>query len=985
MKKTLTLLFALQFVAICSLQAVPAYPLPIQITQPDGTLLTIQLHGDEHFSYTTTKDGYLLKQNAVGAYEYAQFVENKIVSIGVLARDIRTKQEIKAISTLNKKMPVSEETIRTLRSKSPYKTPERQNLTPNPLRGSKKGIVILVNFTDKSFVHTKTEFNNLLNQTGYSANGATGSAREYFEAATMNEFSPQFDIVGPYTLPNNMAHYGTDNENYHDVSVYEMIRDACNLANNDVDFSLYDTDDNGIIDNVFVYYAGYNQAEGGDATTVWPHRSVVVGNYYYDGKKLWDYACTSELRGNGGNTMCGIGTFCHEFSHVLGLPDLYDTENSNRYTLGYWDLMCSGSYNNDGMTPPTYSALERFFLGYYQTGDVKVLDTDSIYLLDPITTSNKFYIISPNNDVHNLNGANPNPSEYFIIENRQKVGWDGGADFRTDYVSGTGWLYLGTGLLITKVNFNSNDWQNNNVNDYPNVGVDIIEAYNSQNPSPFTSKSDTYPGTGNVTYFSPMLSNGTRYNGDLLNIEDIGGTISFCFRECSDMPTINLLPQFTDFKTVQGTPSETCIVGVNGSKLSDPIRLAFTNSQNFEMKLPESASWSRYLVIDPNPVDSVIATSIEVRYNPASPSYRNVHTASLQAKSTGTSGTPVKIIQLTGKSSRAVRVVPPVLESITDTTGTSFKANWRSVTDATGYYVSVYTVDENNKTTEKETFNEFAKLANSGWNQTFYTTTTLSVPSTPCAAAFKTVQDTLYSPYYPEKVSSIKFWVRSEDSGQHGLLYVEALDISGVWDTVAKINVDISLTAQIKNLPLNSGKDFRRFRFSCSGISSKGFAFDDFEAAYDAKMAVKRQYVEGYNNTSVVLNGLLPLTEYICKVQATDRNVAGSDINEWYENVTDFSLPLTATTFKQKNPNDRILSVSITENSSVIVMIDTEDIENNDLFVFDIQGKLVQKISNGNVLNVNGNVTISGLPSGNSYIISLGAKRKAKFAKVFIK
>ncbi|MDR3327520.1 MAG: M6 family metalloprotease domain-containing protein [Prevotellaceae bacterium] len=975
MKKILTLFVVLQTVAICGVKAVPAYPFPVDITQPDGSVLTIRVHGDEHFAYVTTEDGYLLKQNANGVYEYATFVNNSIVSIGVFAKNRRTKKEIKEISGLNKVIPA--EQVNSFRSNSPLKAPVRQNLAPNPLYGSHKGLVILVNFTDKAFIKTKANFENLLGQTGYNQNGDTGCAREYFEASTMGAFSPRFDVVGPVTLPHNMAFYGAEQGSSSDVNPRQMIIDACNLVASTVNFADYDTDNDGYVDNVFVYYAGHNQAEGADPNTIWPHRGSISGGYYYNGKQLRDYACTSELKGPSGSSMCGIGTFCHEFSHVLGLPDLYDTA-SNAYTIGYWDLMCSGPYNNEGRTPPTYSALERFFLGY-SADNITVLKTDSMYTLDPITTSNAAYIISPNNDVHNLNGTNPNPSEYFIIENRQAVGWDGAADLKVVYSDR--WYYLGTGLLITKVNFKSSDWVYNTVNTNPNsLGVDIIEADGTA--TVFSMTGDTYPGSTNKTYFAPVLNSGTHYNGDLLNIENVGeGVIAFCYRECSNIPTINLIPQYTNFKTVQGTPSETCIVGVNGTKLSDSITLAFrTGSSYFEMKMPEGTTWLKSIKLGPD-TDSIIATSIAIRYNPPVPSYRDSHTGVLRAKTVDASGIPQKELSFAGTSTRAVKVVPPVMEEPTKFASNSFQANWKPVNDATGYYVSAYTANgTEDKTTEKEQFSKFDELASPGWKQNFYTVTSVSVPSAPSAVQFKTVQDTLYSPYYPEAISSIKFWVRCEDMNQHGFFYVEGMDVNGVWDTITTVNVDVALTAQTKTYSNLDNKNYRRLRFSCAAISSRGVAFDDFETTYNAKMAVIRQYVEKADSATV--SGLAPLTEYICKVQATDRHVAGS-LNEWYENVTDFSSLVTAITLEKRSDDPRELAVSLADDGSLAVTVDPED-RDKDLYVFDIMGKLLRHIPHSEYADTTSKVIIKGLPSG-TYVISLGAKRKGKFAKVMIK
>ena len=135
-----------------------------------------------------------------------------------------------------------------------------------------------------------------------------------------------------------------------------MVTEAVQLAyNNGVDFRPYDNNNDGYIDNISIVVAGYNEAEGGEERTIWPHYSVISNSSPYNNKYLSGYLMISEYRSSGGKIQAGIGTYCHEFGHALGLPDLYDTEISKNYTVGYWDVMCSGCYNNDGSTPPTYT------------------------------------------------------------------------------------------------------------------------------------------------------------------------------------------------------------------------------------------------------------------------------------------------------------------------------------------------------------------------------------------------------------------------------------------------------------------------------------------------------------------------------------------------------------------------------------------------------------------------------------------------------
>lgn len=363
-----------------------------------------------------------------------------------------------------------------------------------PKQGEVRSIVILVNFTDMAFrvPNPNESFTRLLNEEGYSDNSATGSARDYFIASSMGIFKPQFDVYGPYNLEHDYAYYGANNRG-HDNDPRSMIIEACRMADADgVDFTQYDLNNDGRIDNVFVYYAGYNEAEGAHESTIWPHRSIITTNNTFDGKRLYDYACTSELKGTTGVRMCGIGTFCHEFSHVLGLSDFYNTESSTTYTVGSWEVMCSGNYNNDGRTPPTYTALDRFMVDWSTPQQISELGE---YRLSPIATTGNIYLLAAGE--HNLVVNNPNFLEYWLIENRQRVGWDAPEG-----------ALPGTGLLISHITFDAVRWSGSFINNQLPLGYDICEAYN-KNPTR-SSASDTYPGSMHVTTFVPTFNNGDK-------------------------------------------------------------------------------------------------------------------------------------------------------------------------------------------------------------------------------------------------------------------------------------------------------------------------------------------------------------------------------------------------------------------------------------------------------------------------------------------
>lgn len=686
------IIFAILTFTCLNASAVPASPYPVTIKQPDGTSLTVYLKGDEFHHYQTTEDGILILKNRSGVYNYARIdATGKISDTSIKAKNPKERSDSDKTfvsnlesTTLLKKVNSQMRTKRSAASKNVVRS------SVYPKTGSPKSLVILVNFADKSFVTStpKTAFTNLLNEPGYSTNGGTGSTRDYFRDNSMGTFSPDFVVVGPYTLPNNLDYYGKNDSDGQDQHAIQMVVDACKLANdNGVDFTQFDTDYDNMVDNVFVYYSGYNEAENGPDNTVWPHRWGIYpneiygsGNYSgsaasvtFDGKRVEDYACTSELKGKANANMCGIGTFTHEFGHVLGLADLYATDGGAHHTLSSWDIMDYGPYLNSGRTPPSYSAFERFSLGYLKPVEIKTPQNLSI---DPLNTSNQAYLISSASTPFNL--VPTNSTEYFLLENRQKTGWD---------------KYLPShGMLVTRVKYDQNKWDYNEVNNTASaMGVDIMEADGLANSN--TLSGDPFPGNGLINKYTPQLITGVlMHNKPLTDIKETDGVITLKFMGGGSIPVMKTRGITSEFSTVQGTPTGSQILSIEGKNLGTSINIAFTLGTHFEIKkeTDPDAAWGKSIML--SPVDSIISpTNILIRYNPTEPSYLSVHYDNLQF----TTPFAEKLsVPLSGKSTRPVYVVPPVAASATNVTYKSFVASWNSVNDATGYYLTVYNVSD---------------------------------------------------------------------------------------------------------------------------------------------------------------------------------------------------------------------------------------------------------------------------------------------------
>lgn len=531
-----TILFsAMIFTDYCF--AVPARRTPVAVPLPDGTTLTVQLWGDEFAHYYTSADHYLLLKAPDGYFYYAEDCsENGLRCSAFKAKDInlRTSAETTFLASVNKEqlLNLQAQNARTMRQNAPRRTIQKATY---PTTGVQKGLVILVEFADESFYieNPYEAFYDMLNKEGYSDYNGTGSARDYFIASSNGQFLPDFDVYGPVKLDKPMSYYGGNSGSY-DRAPEEMIIEACQKLDDEIDFTEYDRNHDGQIDNVYVFYAGYGEATTGYEDTVWPHSWDIYDGagieVMLDGVMLNHYACSNEI--DLGEIMMGIGTFCHEFSHVLGLPDFYYPLNSNCFTLGPWAIMDYGNYNNDGRTPPYYTIYERYSLGWITPKELG--DPEDITLRN--ISENVGYIIQTENE-----------DEYFLFENRQQEGWD-------KYIPGHG-------MLIWHIDYDERLWELNKMNMEPaHQRVDIIEADNKLTNK--TRDGDPFPGTSNNTSFTDdtkpgMISWGrVRQEKPITDIREENGIIYFKVNGGSGTAIVNTLPD-TDIT-----------VNVEGSKLT---------------------------------------------------------------------------------------------------------------------------------------------------------------------------------------------------------------------------------------------------------------------------------------------------------------------------------------------------------------------------------------------------------------------------------
>jgi len=482
-----------------SVMAVPAYRGWRTVEQPDGTEIKIRQVGDEFYHYTLNEAGERIKQNAEGFYE--------VVGEEPTATEFHARRA-KSVARRQRK------TVGT--------TP---NLAP-------KGIVILANFkgTTMDVAHTREVFDELCNATNCTVNNGYGSAAQYFADQSNGGYRPQFDVFGPVTLSKAVSYYGKDKpgeDEGDDQHATDAVVEACILANEQystLNFADYDSDNDGYVDFVYVIYAGKGQADGGSEETIWPHNWEVESAIYYgyctysasdceiDGKKLNNYAMSAELSGS---SLSGIGTLCHEFGHVIGLPDLYDTNYGTNYknylTPNEWNIMDGGSYNGDGHCPPNYDPWEKYFFGWTTPENLGTEGKD-ITLKANGTADYKTYQI---NSANTLQKATKEGLNYYV-ENRQKSGWD-------KYVPAAG-------MVVWKVNFSSSAWENNSPNNTANnprytllipSGTKIGKNYGDKNVYPYSTIDSCKPFNSNKMTAIKRSGNDItfKYNGGNMKTE----------------------------------------------------------------------------------------------------------------------------------------------------------------------------------------------------------------------------------------------------------------------------------------------------------------------------------------------------------------------------------------------------------------------------------------------------------------------------------
>ena len=581
MKKTVLILITL----LCHLasHASKGWPYPITVSQPDGTQLTVRINGDADFNWVSTLDGVVLKQEGNGYFVAKIDTNGMLSSSGTLAHDadkrssaeqsLCKKQDVKAFLTVNTR-PERLATTRGFGGKG--------STSFFPHTGSPRAIVLLVQFANRPFkVQPRKAFNQYLNSMadkhqdfGNAENRNTGSVKRYFSDMSGGKFKPQFDLYGPITMPKNAAYYGEGSSSMERYR--ELVSEACTMMDDSLDFSKYDADKDGNVDLVYIIYAGYGESVSSIDSTLWPKAFVCGTDIKKDGKYVRLAGISNELNGHpdvhysstSGLLINGVGLFCHEFSHCMGLPDFYPTVSPQWTTangkqdfdaydnqgMEEWDVMDNGIYLYNGYSPTAYTAWEREKMGWLT---IETLTREGKVELKSIDQGGKAYRIK--------NDKNTSGNEYYIVENIQAKGWN--------------YKLPASGMMVSHVEyvpwafsvFHGGDNSVNNIKKHPRMTIVPADGYlpssyrkvsdNSNLTAPYMKKKqydeqlagDLYPGKNNINRLTDAQNmvnyapwTGGMLNKPIYNIALKNGIVTFDFLKDQTSTGIELPESATD-------------------------------------------------------------------------------------------------------------------------------------------------------------------------------------------------------------------------------------------------------------------------------------------------------------------------------------------------------------------------------------------------------------------------------------------------------
>lgn len=528
MKKIKFLFFAVAFAVAQLCCAVIAYPGWIDFKQPDGTIVKIRLHGSEFVKWAESEDGYTLLYDSHGNLVFADIDSNgdlKPTDMLAVNVDERTVNVRMRLQTIDKKLAFSSRQVNMLNQavEARRRTIASLSDSKKPVVGTRKMLLILVDFQDYKFQKTKQDFEMLMNQLDYTSGGRYGSVRDFYRENSFGKLDLTTDVAGVYHLANVRAYYGGNNGLGQDLRPHEMALEAVTMADADVNYADYDNDGDGTVDGVHIIYAGPGEEAGGGSDCIWAHSWSISARL--DGKMINKYSCSPEIRGSRGSNITHIGVICHELGHVLGCMDFYDTnyKTGGQYEgTGNWDLMASGNWNGDGACPAHFNPYVKIY--DFGWAEPKMFNEATYVTLYPKSEEGFVRINTQTED------------EYFLVEYRSKNGFDS--------------CIPGNGLMIYRASEGLSRYYSNSINAkhrqqfYPlcansefSIPNEIPESYGNVN-----SPSTPFPGTLNVKeltdYSKPGMINwnGAPTDLSITEIEEDAENryVTFNYAGCTD-------------------------------------------------------------------------------------------------------------------------------------------------------------------------------------------------------------------------------------------------------------------------------------------------------------------------------------------------------------------------------------------------------------------------------------------------------------------
>jgi M6 family metalloprotease-like protein len=718
-------------------------------------------------------------------------------------------------------------------------------------------LVILVNFQDNKYAELpepKEKMYDLLNSENYTLNGATGSARDYFNFISDNRFHPTFDIYGPVTLDNDEAYYAQTDQKYTDesgkeVSMYApglMIKEAVEKLDSEIDFTKYDANKDGLVDFVYVFFAGKTATStsmlqkyiGAHAYTL---TSAIGEMVEVDGVKVDRYATSGEL--NSDNKLTPVGTFCHEFSHVLGLPDYYDTANNGSstdcFSPGSFSLMDAGMYNNSGYTPPVYSSYERYAIEWLKP--IEITGTADVTLL-PMT--------APYPMAYKINDI-ANPQEYFLFEARAKHYWDSYLD--------------AAGLAVWHIDFDLDIWQSNKVNNTAShQRIDLVEADNNQTS---TSRSgDLFPGYSTVCEYTSELAP--------LFVNWDKKSVGYSVKNIMTNPdgTVSLR-----FESKNGNK-------MDGMELASPcgVRCESVDESSFTVKWDNVAGAKGYRVtvyplsaFDGSTISSFVdgyyfkdlgsATSVDVANLAAGTNY-GVYVYAYTDLNVSRLEVPAIVTTLSSADTSNLRPSIYVANGNEDAT-----LYWTAIDSADKYLLTVATQSVSDSSDSVVVDFTDSRLPEN-WNGSGdYDKRDAYSGSAAPSYKLSSNGDFLKTPVYEKDIKSVKFWTRQRFSDDICYIDVYGEDADGVLSFVSRLSDFVSKApgeTRIVNMPEGCKSVKLVFTTRATGLDA---FIDDVELSFVEGWT--NNPLSGYDNkeltdTKEYVSGLANGTTYVAYVKA---------------------------------------------------------------------------------------------------------------------